>query len=211
MDEYNQHLDTIGDRNSYSKTDKDATFMRMKEDAMNNGQTKPGYNLQIGTENQFITDFALFPNPTDTLPCIPFMESFNKRYGLCPSTETADSGYGSEGNYRFMEEHGIEAFVKYNRFHMEQRPHYVQDPFRLENFYYNEKEGYYVCPMGQRMERIGQRKVKTESGYLSERHRYQAEIAMAAPCARYVLKLPVTELSNGTIVWKNTSDKRLTC
>lgn len=70
--EYDNHLDTLGERNSYSKTDPGATFMRMKEDAMKNRQTKPGYNLQIGTENQFITDFRLFPNPTDTLTLIPF-------------------------------------------------------------------------------------------------------------------------------------------
>ena len=70
--------------------------MRMKEDAMNNGQTKPGYNLQIGTENQFITDFALFPNPTDTLTFIPFCNSFMKRYCHFPLKEVADSGYGSE-------------------------------------------------------------------------------------------------------------------
>ena len=76
--EYDNHLKTLQERNSYSKTDKDATFMRMKEDAMRNGQTKPGYNLQIGTENQFITDFALFPNPTDTLTMIPFLRSFSK-------------------------------------------------------------------------------------------------------------------------------------
>ncbi len=63
-----------------SKTDPDATFMRMKEDAMNNGQTKPGYNLQISAENQFITDFMLFPNPTDTLTLIPFFNSFLGRY-----------------------------------------------------------------------------------------------------------------------------------
>ena len=69
--EYEKHLEILGERNSYSKTDHDATFMRMKEDAMNNGQTKPGYNLQIATEDQFITDFALFPNPTDTLTLIP--------------------------------------------------------------------------------------------------------------------------------------------
>ena len=70
--EYDNHLEVLGERNSYSKTDPDATFMRMKEDAMKNGQTKPGYNLQIGTENQFITDFRLFPNPTNTLTLIPF-------------------------------------------------------------------------------------------------------------------------------------------
>ena len=133
--EYDKHLETLGERNSYSKTDPDATFMRMKEDAMNNGQTKPGYNLQIGTENQFITDFGLFHNPTDTLTLIPFYESFRSRFGRLPSVGVADSGYGSEENYRFMSENGMEAYVKYNYFHMEQRPRFKPDPFKAENFY----------------------------------------------------------------------------
>ncbi len=105
-------LEQIGERNSMSKPDPDATFMRMKEDAMNNGQTKPGYNLQISAENQFITDFALFPNPTDTLTLIPFFNSFLDRYGHLPSVAVAASGYGSEENYRFMDEAGMEAYVK---------------------------------------------------------------------------------------------------
>ena len=114
---------------------------------MRNGQTKPGYNLQIGTENQFITDFALFPNPTDTLTMIPFLQSFPNRYGRPAHTVVADSGYGSEENYRFMEENGMEAYVKYNRFHMEQRPRFNPDPFKAENFYYNEGHDFCVCPM----------------------------------------------------------------
>ncbi|RGY72354.1 IS1182 family transposase, partial [Phocaeicola vulgatus] len=118
LQEYDNRLDTLQDRNSYSKTDNDATFMRMKEDAMRNGQTKPGYNLQIGTGNQFITDFALFPNPTDTLTLIPFLQSFSSRYDRLAHTVVADSGYGSEENYRFMSENGMEAYVKYNYFHM---------------------------------------------------------------------------------------------
>ena len=93
--------------------------MHMKDDAINDGLTKPGYNLQIATENQFITNFALFPNPTDTLTYIPFMESFRERYGHFASTEVADSGYGSEENYEFMELNGTAAYVKYNRFHIE--------------------------------------------------------------------------------------------
>ena len=100
LQEYDSHLDTLQERNSCSKTDRDATFMRMKEDAMRNGQTKPGYNLQLATENQFITDFALFPNPTDTLTMIPFLQSFSSRYGRLAHTVVADSGYGSEENYR---------------------------------------------------------------------------------------------------------------
>lgn len=174
LQEYDNHLDTLQERNSYSKTDKDATFMRMKEDAMRNGQTKPGYNLQIATEHQFITDFALFPNPTDTLTMIPFLQSFSNRYDRLAHTVVADSGYGSEENYRFMAENGMEAYVKYNYFHMEQRPRFRPDPFKAENFYYNEEHDYCVCPMGQKMRRIGNRHVKTASGYVSESARYRA-------------------------------------
>jgi len=84
--EYDEKLEIMVERNSYSKTDRDATFMRMKEDAMNNGQTKPGYNLQIGTENQFITDFGLFQTPGDPFTMIPFYNSFHDRYGKFPRT-----------------------------------------------------------------------------------------------------------------------------
>ena len=164
-----------------SKTDPDATFMRMKEDAMNNGQTKPGYNLQISAENQFITDFALFPNPTDTLTMIPFLNSFLSRYGHLARTAVADSGYGSEENYRFMEEAGMDAYVKYNRFHIEHRPRYKADPFRPDSFYYNEDGDYYVCPMGQHLDRIGTAHSKTASGYRSEVARYRAKRCEGCP------------------------------
>lgn len=179
--EYDGRMEQIGTRNSMSKTDPDASFMRMKEDAMNNGQTKPGYNLQISAENQFITDFALFPNPTDTLTLISFFNSFLNRYGHLPSVAVADSGYGSEENYRFMDEAGMDAYVKYNRFHLEQRPRYKPDPFRYDNFYYNATEDYYVCPMGQHMTRIGARHSKTASGYRSENARYRAQNCKGCP------------------------------
>src|SRR5574344_2554663 len=179
--EYDNHLKTLEGRNSYSKTDPDATFMRMKEDAMHNGQTKPGYNLQIGTENQFITNFALYPNPTDTLTLIPFFNSFRERYNRLPGTAVADAGYGSEENYRFMEENGIKAFVKYNYFHKEQRPRYVANPFSYESFYYNGKEDCYVCPMGQHMTRIGLKRSKTESGYITASVRYRAQRCDGCP------------------------------
>lgn len=181
LTEYNQHIENLGDRNSYSKTDKDATFMHMKEDAMNEGLTKPGYNLQIATENQFITNFALFPNPTDTLTYIPFMESFRERYGHFASTEVADSGYGSEENYEFMEKNGTAAYVKYNRFHIEHRPRYAPDPFRSENFYYNKEEDYCVCPMGQHMVRTGTSHKTSASGYVSERATYTAQNCKGCP------------------------------
>jgi len=181
LNEYDCRLEQTGGRNSMSKTDPDATFMRMKEDAMNNGQTKPGYNLQISTENQFITDFALFPNPTDTLTLIPFFNSFLGRYRHLPSVAVADSGYGSEENYRFMEEAGMDAYVKYNRFHIEQRPRYQPNAFHHNNFHYNKEEDYYVCPMGQHMPRIGTAHTKTASGYKSENARYRAQNCKGCP------------------------------
>ncbi len=190
LSEYDGRLEQIGDRNSMSKTDSDATFMRMKEDAMNNGQTKPGYNLQISAENQFITDFMLFPNPTDTLTLITFFNSFLSRYHHLPSTAVAYSGYGSEENYRFMDEAGMDAYVKYNRFHIEQRPRYTPNPFHHDNFHYNADEDYYVCPMGQHMTRIGTSHSKTASGYRSENARYRAHNCKDCPlrCLCYKAK-----------------------
>ena len=190
LDEYDGRLEQIGERNSMSKSDPDATFMRMKEDAMNNGQTKPGYNLQISAENQFITDYALFHNPTDTLTLIPFLNSFTDRYGHLPSIAVADSGYGSEENYRFMDEAGMEAYVKYNRFHLEQHPRYKPNPFNHDNFHYNAAEDYYVCPMGQHMTRIGTSHLKTSSGYRSENARYRAQNCNGCPlrCLCYKAK-----------------------
>ena len=181
LSEYNSHLETLGERNSYSKTDKEATFMRMKEDAMNNGQTKPGYNLQIGTENQFITDFGFFPNPTDTLTMIPFLSSFSMRYNRQPKEVCADAGYGSEENYAYMEANGTEAYVKYNYFHKEQKRAFKNDIFRIENLYYNQDEDYFVCPMGQHMTRAGTRHDKTGSGYRTESAVYRAQRCEGCP------------------------------
>ena len=180
--EYNMHVKILGKRNSYSKTDPDATFMHMKEDPMGNGQLKPGYNLQIGTENQFMLDFGLFHNPTDTLTLIPFENSFHERYNRFPLEDVADSGYGSEENYRFMDENVIEAYVKYNFFHKEQRADKnVTNPFKQENLYYNKEKDYYVCPMGQHMERKGVRHSKTESGYITKSVAYRAARCEGCP------------------------------
>lgn len=188
--EYNSRLEQMEGRNSISKTDPSATFMRMKEEAMCNGQTKPGYNLQISSENQFITDFALFPNPTDTLTFIPFLGSFPGRYGRFPKRVVADSGYGSEENYRFMDEAGIEGFVKYNRFHLEHRPRYKPDTFHPDSLYYNEEGDYYICPMGQRMSRTGTVQTRTEGGYISQSACYRAIRCKGCPlrCLCYKAK-----------------------
>ena len=181
LQEYDWHLEVMGERNSYSKTDPDATFMHMKEDAMRNGQTKPGYNLQIATENQFITNFALYANRTDTLTLSSFLESFKSRYHRYAKTVVADSGYGSEENYLFMDIHNMEAYVKYNYFHKEQRPRYTPNPFSPASLYYNKEQDFYVCPMGQHMKRIGMKRSLTSNGFVTYSVRYQAERCDGCP------------------------------
>ena len=179
--EYEHKLAKCGKRNSYSKTDSDATFMRMKEDAMKNGQLKPAYNLQIATENQFITNLALYPNPTDTLTFIPFLQLHKSRYGRYSEICCADSGYGSEENYAFLEGNKITPFVKYNYFHKEQKRSFLKNPFLVANLYYNAEQDYYVCPMGQHMTLLFKTSRTTENGYTSIISKYQAQNCKGCP------------------------------
>lgn len=99
---YDEHLATFGARNSFSKTDTDATFMRMKDDYMKNGQLKPGYNLQIATEKQFTLAYNLYPNPTDTRTLPDFLAIYQKLHQELPEYVVADAGYGSESNYQHI-------------------------------------------------------------------------------------------------------------
>ena len=172
LNEYDRHLDTLGKRNSYSKTDPDATFMRMKEDAMNNGQTKPGYNVQISTENQFITNYGIYWRPTDTGTMIDYLESFKARYGRQSKEIVADSGYGSEQNYEYMFGEGITPYVKYNMFHAEMKRTRRENPFLVENMFYNAEKDFYVCPMGQHLEFAYKKEDTSDLGYISTKSVY---------------------------------------
>ncbi|MFD1906644.1 transposase [Paenibacillus rhizoplanae] len=120
LQKYEQYQKLLGDRNSFSKTDPEATFMRMKEDHMRNGQLKPGYNVQIGTENQFIFNLQ-YTSKTNRHPL--FRAASGKKaqqiLGKWPKTVIADAGYGSEENYAYLEKKGIQAVVKYSSYHKE--------------------------------------------------------------------------------------------
>lgn len=181
MAEYREHLEIMDGRNSYSKTDHDATFMRMKEDHMMNGQLKPGYNVQISTENQFITHYGIYQRPTDTLTYISYQQSFRDRYGRFSESNVADSGYGSEENYKFMTDNGIAPYVKFNMFHVEQKKKYRDNPFLPQNLYYNREENYYVCPMGQHMDFVREEKRYTESGFEQTVSIYRARRCHGCP------------------------------
>ena len=181
MKEYEDKLDKLGDRNSYSKTDPDASFMRMKEDAMNNGQTKPGYNIQISTENQFITHYSTSWRPTDWGTFINHMDTFKERYGRQSKEVVADSGYGSEENYEYLDINEIDGYVKYNMFHTELKRKTIKNPFLPEHLYYNEQDDYFVCPMGQHMTYVGDKQRISDLGYVSHSKLYQAQNCEGCP------------------------------
>lgn len=181
LEKYEDQLEKLGDRNSYSKTDESATFMRLKDDHMQNGQLKPAYNAQISTENQFITHFSIHQTPSDTTTLESHLDGFENQYNKQSKEVVADAGYGSEENYEMMEDKKIKAYVKYNYFHKEQKRSFIKDPFISQNLYYNPLEDYYVCPMGQHMDKIKESKRTSSNGYEAQVSHYQAKNCEGCP------------------------------
>ena len=181
LKKYEQQEKTLGNRNSYSKTDPDATFMRMKEDHMLNGQLKPGYNWQISTENQYILGYTIHQTTNDTRTLASHMESIKESLGKMPDTLVADAGYGSEENYEYLKKNKVEAFVKYQYFHKEQSKKWRTDPYRTENLPYDEKSDSYTCPMGQQMNFIREKIKITDNGFRQTKRLYQAKNCNGCP------------------------------
>ena len=184
LERYDRQEGQMGGRNSMSRTDPDATFMRMKEDHMHNGQLKPGYNLQAGTNNQFIVNYSLAQTTSDTTALIGHVEGFTEGYGRAPEKLTADAGYGSEENYAHLESKGIEAFVKYGHFHKErldEKRGTCKSPFGADKLYYDSQGDRYFCPMGQAMEHVDSYQRETKTGYLQTIDRYRARNCSGCP------------------------------
>jgi len=143
--EYQEQLEILGSRNSYSKTDTDATFMRLKEDPMNNGQTKPAYNVQAAVSNQMVVDFDVFQNPTDTKTLIPFVEKMVET-GALGSVVVADMGYGSEANYRYFEDNlpDVTPLIPYSTMLREESRKWKSDDSKVMNWNYDEIRDEYI-------------------------------------------------------------------
>lgn len=155
--------------------------MRLKDDHMQNGQLKPAYNTQISTENQFITHVSIHQSPGDTTTLESHLDSFEQSYQKQSKEIVADAGYGSEENYEMLEQKEVTAYVKYSYFHKEQKRKTKNNPFLVQNLFYNVQEDFYVCPMGQRMENIGTAKRTSSNGYESQVSRYQAKRCEGCP------------------------------
>ena len=165
LKEYTRKLHICGDRNSYSKTDPDATFMRMKEDAMLNGQLKPAYNLQHGVDSEYITWLDISPRPTDTRTLIPFLKDMELYLPFKYREIVADAGYESEENYLFLEGNGQLAYIKPQNYEISKTRKYGRDIGRMENMEYDEEADCYYCKNGQALTVQYEKEEKTASGY----------------------------------------------
>ena len=175
LKEYTQKIHTCGKRNSYSKTDKDATFMRMKEDAMGNGQLKAAYNLQHGVDSEYIVWLTVSDQPADTTTLIPFLKRMNEFLKFKYKKIVADSGYESEENYVYLQGNGQLAYIKPSNYEISKTRKYKNDISRIENMEYIEAGDYYICKNNKKLlvSKIVKRKSKT--GYESEKTIYTSE------------------------------------
>jgi transposase len=171
----------LAGRNSYSKTDVDATFMRMKDDYMKNGQLKPGYNLQMGTEGQFVVGFSVHQRPGDPGCLVPHLNGVKDKLGRLPKNVIADSGYGSEENYAYLDQEKVGSYVKYNTFGKEQRVRHKPNPFAADQLKYDPEKDELICPADKRLKYQYTFHTKTDNGYRAERRCYEAENCSGCP------------------------------
>ena len=167
LKQYTKHLHVCGDRNSYSKTDPDATFMRLKEDAMLNGQLKPAYNLQHGVDAQYITWLDISSNPGDALTLVPFLKDMESHLDFKYREVVADAGYESEEAYVFLEKNGQESYLKPQNYEISKTRKYRQDISRRENMAYDPKKDEYICSNGRRLRALYDRHSRNRNGYVS--------------------------------------------
>ena len=160
LKEYTNKLYKCGRRNSYSKTDNDATFMRMKEDAMLNGQLKPAYNLQHGVDAEYVTWLGIYPNPTDTLTLIPFLKDMEEHLPFKYKNIVADAGYESEENYVFIENNDQTGYIKPQNYELSKTRKFKKDISKRENMDYDSETDSYTCKNGKKALSCIQKKTK---------------------------------------------------
>ena len=208
---YTQDLHICGDRNSYCKTDHDATFMHMKEDHMRNGQLKPGYNVNVATSEEFIIGNYISADRTDVHTLIPFAE-YLKRYGI--KNICVDSGYESEENYCWFEENGeLKLYVKPSNHEQRKTRKYRTDISRRENMAYDAEADTYTCANGKTITFDGVKKSKSQNGFEMETSVYSCKDCSGCPLKEKCIracgsKKPLAERSKVIYVSKRFARQR---
>lgn len=216
LKEYTEHLRVCGDRNSYAKTDPDATFMRMKEDHMRNGQLKPAYNLQHGVDSEYIVWLDVSQKATDTPVLIPFLKKMEAHLGFKYTNIVADAGYESEENYLFIEGNGQRAFIKPSNYEISKTRPFRQDIGRVENMSYDPEGDCFICRNGRRLVRNGGRERVTASGFRRETTYYACQDCGACPYKKACIRgnhsnTPLEERNKRIEVSRSLMEKRAEC
>ena len=202
---YDLHHSRFGDRNSYSKTDVDATFMHMKDDHMRNAQLKPGYNVQIGVDSEYIVAADIFSDRNDVWTLVPFLKTMEKKLGFKYPSVTADSGYESEEGYEFLKENGQVPYIKPQTYEKWKRRSFKKDISKRENMAYDEEKDHYICHAGKYLKPIFIKTQKSKSGYKSEVTVYECENCSDCP---HKEKCTKAKGNKRLYVSKNFIDKR---
>jgi transposase len=205
-----------GDRNSFSKTDTDATFMRMKEDHMGNGQLKPAYNLQLGVDSEYVVWAMVGPQPTDTTTLKPFLDEVRQNLGHTYRKVITDSGYESEENYVYLEENDQLAFIKPSNYEISKTKKYRTDISRRENMKYDSKDDCYICCNGKRLMAVGEKVTKNKTGYRVTKTVYSCESCENCPHKTQCIKgnnskTPLEDRTKKLEVSKVFQEKRTEC
>lgn len=145
QEKYDEYNKTFDGRNSFSKTDNDATFMHMKEDHMRNSQLKPGYNVQIGVESEYIVGVGIYSDRSDSGTLIPFLNNLSNRLNLKYKNIIADSGYESEENYAYLENNNQTYYIKPLTYEKWKKKSFKNDISKRENMYYDSEKDEYIC------------------------------------------------------------------
>ena len=190
--EYEMHLAIMGERNSYSKTDPDATFMRMKEDHMRNGQLKPGYNIQIAVHSEYIMGVGVFPNPNDTNTLIPFLQHLESLHTSKFNYIVADAGYDSFENLLWLEEQEYLSCIKPKDYERSKQRKWKADISKARNMKYIAAEDAFICAKGRRLKYSHVRRSKSKTGFTWESKVYVCEschrCGYKSECQRYAKK-----------------------
>ena len=177
---YNLDIHICGDRNSYSKTDLDATFMHMKEDHMKNGQLKPGYNVNVATVSEYIIGNYISADRTDTKTLIPFLEKLCRKHPV--KRVVVDSGYESEENYHYVDgSEQLSLFVKPSNHEQKKKRKYQSDIGRRENMAYDAEKDEYTCAQGKQLTAVSTKRRRSETGYIQEVTVYECADCSGCP------------------------------
>ena len=181
QEKYNESNLLFQGRNSYSKTDTDATFMHMKDDHMRNSQLKPGYNVQIGVESEYVTGVGIFQDRNDIATMIPMLERMKENLGRKYTNVIADSGYESEENYLYLEKNSQIPYIKPQTYEIWKKKSFKNDISKRENMTYDTEADEYTCHNRKRLKKSGVTHKTSATGYRSEITLYECESCEDCP------------------------------